>query len=277
MSSTTEAEILRLINAAEKVRPKIEGVLSSHTLLMQPHFRLTSRVKTLRRASHKLSEKRIESPEASATDIEDLLGLRIVTLFNVSLLESIGIILDIIQHKGSNDSSVFSYPFAKDWYKFILYTARPDNDPLSIKVHFDNWLIERGCALEYLKFTLPTMYSSLHLITACPVNVERIDGPNCDIMLPVEIQFRTAMEDAWGQISHTTFYIRREDNKHLNALKQILDGCALYADLIKVDSDQGRIALAETNEGPKSASQPYFGGLRNVPADIATAFTVALS
>jgi hypothetical protein len=58
--------------------------------------------------------------------------------------------------------------------------------------------------------------------------------------LPVEIQVRTAFEDAWGEIDHKLRYREKRLGKktdkgldHLNALKALVDGVSQYADIIK--------------------------------------------
>src|SRR5262249_20369709 len=171
-------------------------------------------------------------------------------------------------------------PFEHDCHKLILYSARPENDPLSVKRELERWMEKRAFATSnYKADTLETLYSSIHLITACTISVERIDGAH-PLRIPVEIQFRTEMEDVWGQLSRLTGYpfqdAKPSIRKHLNVLKQLTDGCALYADLIKGEADLAIVGLEETTESPKSAGDQSLAGLKSIPADISEDFNAAL-
>ena len=276
-SPETENEIRALLLAAEKLRPSLEAAILAHPLFNKSHFRVTSRIKTLQRAFDKFNRLRINKPDTSPRDIHDLIGIRIITPFNAAIIEALNAVLDIIQHTGVVGGIS---PFEKGNYRSILYTARPDNDPLSLKHSIDHWIKSRNIdPSKHNIFTPDTLYSSEHLIAHCVVSLEHAVGPNTEITIPIEIQFRTIMEDFWSQLSHLTSYSipssSTSTSKHLNVLKQMVDGCALYADIIRVDSDTAIEAVRELRETPQSAGDAYLSS-REIPRDIVVAFNAAL-
>ncbi|RYX98289.1 MAG: hypothetical protein EON84_04805 [Bradyrhizobiaceae bacterium] len=278
IDTETEMQLLKLIAAAEKLRPELERRLLAHSLFSQPHFRLSCRIKSLARAYEKLAKLKLENPEARPLDVHDIIGLRVVTLFNSSLLEALDVVADTIAHVGQVGALS---PFIKDRMKIWLYTARPENDPQSIRRNLDQWREQRKLAPSCLDSRTPeTLYSSVHVIGACQIDVEGADRSVEQLDLPIEIQLRTAMEDVWGQLSHVTAYPRQATNPstlaHLNALKQLIDGCALYADLIKTESDLQLLGLREAREAPKSVGDLSLRMMTDVPQDIIDAFDDAL-
>ena len=239
IDTETEIQLLKLIAAAEKLRPELERKLLAHPFsFSQPHFRLSCRIKSLARAYEKLTALKLDDPKARPLDVHDIIGLRVVTLFNSSLLEALDVVADTIAHVGRIGALS---PFIKGQMKIWLYSARPENDPQSIRRDIDQWRKQRKLAPSCFESQTPeTLYSSVHVIGACRIDVEGADGSVKQLDLPIEIQLRTAMEDVWGQLSHVTAYPSQATNRstlaHLNALKQLIDGCALYADLIKTAS-----------------------------------------
>jgi ppGpp synthetase/RelA/SpoT-type nucleotidyltranferase len=273
----TENEIRALLHGAEKLRPRLEAAILAHPLFNKSYFRVTSRIKTLQRAFDKFNRLRITKPDASPQDIHDLIGIRVITPFNATVIEALDAVFDIIHHTGVVGGIS---PFKKGDYRSILYTARPDNDPLSLKHSVDHWIQSRGIdPSRHDSFTPDTLYSSEHLIAYIIVPIEQSNGPDVEVMIPVEIQFRTIMEDFWSQLSHITSYSipssSTSTGKHLNALKQLIDGCALYADIIRVDSDAAIEAVRELRETPQSAGDAYLSS-REIPRDIVVAFNAAL-
>ncbi|PDT50848.1 MULTISPECIES: hypothetical protein [Sinorhizobium] len=277
--SDAELEILKLLHAAEGQRTKIEGALSQIPLFAQPHFRLSSRVKSPKRAYDKLSRIRLEFPNKSALDIPDLIGFRIVTLFTSSVIEALDNILDAIEHKNAFNGNS---PFKKAEPNLILYTARPESDPLSFKSVLESWAQSRNLTASSCKtYGLETLYSSVHLLASCEVDIENFDGTKQRSAIPVEIQVRTAMEDVWGQISHLTSYSNSDRKpsvgKHLNALKQLIDGCSLYAENIKGEAELVALIGKDAREGPRARGDSGLSKLEGLPRDVTEAFETAVS
>jgi ppGpp synthetase/RelA/SpoT-type nucleotidyltranferase len=193
MATEAEFELLLLLNAAQTIRPRIEAGLFSHAAFAEPIYRINSRIKTPRRAFDKLSRLRIERPAAVVSDVNDLMGFRIVTLFSTSVIYALEIVLDAIDHKGQFAQNSL---FIEGERKIVIYSARPDTDTMSIKRNVKQWLESRqGDKIFYEDYTSETLYSSIHVIAACLVQIESTDGLRKEVSCPVEIQIRTAMED----------------------------------------------------------------------------------
>jgi ppGpp synthetase/RelA/SpoT-type nucleotidyltranferase len=270
MSSEPEIELRALLSAAEGLRPSVERTFLVHPIFLQSHVRLTSRIKSISRAAAKLAQIRIEKQAAAPADVPDLMGLRIVALYNSSLVEALDAVLDSIGREHS--------PFDRDHVKMLTYTARPDTDPLSLKHSVEEWAQTRG--ITHASEPTPTLYSSVHVNAVCPVTIEMVDGTRQSRLLQVEVQVRTAMEDVWSQLSHVVAYTRHPANPtilgHLNALKQVFDGCALYVDLIKNEADATIQNLKEGSDSPKSAGDQPLRQIKGIPSDIISAFDAAV-
>lgn len=270
MSSEPEIELRALLTAAEVLRPSAERTFLAHPIFLQSHVRLTSRIKSISRAAAKLAQIRIEKQTAAPADVPDLMGLRIVSLYNSSLVEVLDAVVDSIRREHS--------PFDRNHMRMLTYTARPETDPLSLKHSVEEWAQAHG--ITHASEPTPTLYSSVHINAVCPVTIEMVDGTKQSRLLQVEVQVRTAMEDVWSQLSHVAAYTRHPANPtilgHLNALKQLFDGCALYVDLIKNESDTTIQGLKEGSDSPKSAGDQPLRQIKGIPNEIISAFDAAV-
>ena len=77
------------------------------------------------------------------------------------------------------------------------------------------------------------MYSSVHLVAQCDVEIEDESRPNSTkkSRLNVEFQIRSVFEEAWGQISQKVWYSQARGvphseiwHNHVNSLKVFVDG-----------------------------------------------------
>lgn len=279
MDHNTDAEnMLRAaLLALNKIRSHIETTLYAHPLLSQDQFNIYSRIKTLRRAYDKFSRTKSQNPNASVFDIHDLLGFRVVCLFSANIVDALESLVDIIERKGPIAEIS---PFVQDKYSIVVYSARPDNDPLSIKHSVITWIGERGITERYEAYTPETLYSSIHIIPRVKIKIEYADRDPEDALVPIEIQVRGYLENFWGQVSHIASYSNRSANigarNHLNALKQIVDGCTLYADLIRVDNTVAREIAKDLAENPSSVGDSFFNDRINLPGSLIDAYNAAL-
>jgi hypothetical protein len=78
----------------------------------------------------------------------------------------------------------------------------------------------------------------------------------------VEIQIRSAFEDAWGEIDHHIDYRERRGktdiprNKHLNVLKGMVDALISYVDIIKKQSEESKEQQAPVTRTSRSVNTP---------------------
>lgn len=205
--------------------------------------RLKSEEKLLEKKNKKIIEK---NKNYKLTDITDVIGLRFITLFRIEMALIFDKIIDIIAHKSDLKPNFFRKDLIKE---IIVYHTSPhDKIPDMIK----EIVRQKGIPIEVQTITVDREYSSIHIVVYYDGEVKEATNGANKYYLPVEIQIRTAFEDAWGEIDHKYKYKlnaisdnginingRRADSikRHLVVLKKFSDACAEYADAIFTDAN----------------------------------------
>jgi ppGpp synthetase/RelA/SpoT-type nucleotidyltranferase len=197
----------------------------------------------VRRMRSSQSAQGTTQSDCQPTDLGDISGFRIVTLFQSEMVDVLSKVLDLIATKSEKESigSFISNPVEA----IEIRSSRPPEDPLSIRNLVHELLISRS--LEgFITDTAQEVYSSLHMLVKARVGSEEAI---------VEIQIRSVFEDAWSEVNHklrygptkaaVKFHVETGErmersgrevwHPHLDALKSLSDGCAQYADLIHRD------------------------------------------
>jgi ppGpp synthetase/RelA/SpoT-type nucleotidyltranferase len=175
--------------------------------------------------------------------LRDIVGLRIVTLYRLDALDIIPRLTEFMKSESGKPDSIFLSP---DIEEIKIFSTNPKGDaqalPQRLRSLFDSLGYGDKAEIE----GTPSNYTSIHMVTWCR-------GRYSDSYqnVPVEIQIRTALEDAWGEIDHKLKYkppsqklsVRDETIlqaclAHLNVMKSFIDGAAQYADQIRVQADQ---------------------------------------
>lgn len=191
----------------------------------------------------KRARKREKKPEYEITDITDVIGIRLVTLFKGDMYSVYEYLLDLLSTK-SNDSLLDQSPPEE----IIVYKGTSALDDLSneikriTKKHFKSATIQ----VENSQ----AGYSSIHVICRHSQWTEK-KGTDLRIKIPIEIQIRTVFEDAWGEIDHRYGYVVREGKDagdpiinsvhikaHLKVLKDFADACMDYAECIRKEATE---------------------------------------
>jgi ppGpp synthetase/RelA/SpoT-type nucleotidyltranferase len=226
-------------------------------------YAVNSRVKQDYRIIQKVEEARSRGEvNFMPSDLTDVCGFRIITLFENGIMDALAYVVTLIH------SSESISPFVNNSIsKIRLYTSRPQEDPLSIETKLTEFVNQHD--LPYEPFTTTDLYSSVHIITQCQVQMDsESDGATkTPVPVNVEIQIRSVFEEAWSQISQQVRYsyargARTAENwqNHLLALKTLVDGCTHYAQLIKNHYDQ---AVKELS-GEKATDR----AIEDSPADL---------
>lgn len=247
----------RILYAAEKALRKVLPDVETSSVKASS-YTIKGRTKTKKDIYDKVIRKREGTdgkppkPAYEPEDVTDAAGLRVVTLFQPDMIEVVSHLLKMISH----DENVAHSPFHRgDLREVLIFTNRPDKDPLSIAGVVHQTVISAGfgnvCKPPEAS---ESGYSSVHLIVTADVEVEGADNKTRVRPFPLEIQVRTVFEDAWGEIDHKLRYTpirgkapgRMETwGPHLNALKLFVDGCTQYADVIKRQAiDDASVELA---------------------------------
>lgn len=246
-------EVVEALRGADNLRERLLTTLQTGTpAVADLAYAVKVRIKEDYKVIDKIKDRRAgrppdvePQPGYCITEVTDLVGLRIVTLYRLDVLEVIGTLLDTI----SADTSS-SAPFVPDSVSEVkIYSTNPLGDVQELPQKLMALFGERGLGGVAKVEEKPSNYSSIHILARGRGKYR--DGYRD---LPIEIQVRTALEDVWGQIEHSLKYKRkklvgvgkaspesaqlRTTLSHLGALKTMIDGIAQYGDQIKVQIDQ---------------------------------------
>ncbi len=243
-----------------------------------------------------MQRKKQNDPQYSPATLTDASGIRLVTLFQSDLPETLNKFIGLIDtvEPGSDGG------FEDDPIDHVLiYSSRRENDPLSIEKEAIKVLEGRGLKDKLRPpDTRPSSYSSIHLILNVWANFNK-----SIVRSKVELQLRSVFEDAWGEINHLLDYAPKKEalgivastngvvpentvpevwSQHLNALKALADGCAQYADVIRrqyllaQDGDAG-IEVAQRNPQPADSTDETAAMFSNCSNLVRDAVNTALN
>lgn len=203
------------------------------------------RVKDPNSLGRKLLLKRdIRDSEYGVRDVTDVVGLRIVALNRAQIPEIVASLVDLLFPP--TGLSIVPSPFSGDGIEEckIYHTSEPLDFALSQthSILMNSRL--RGEAAVELAPSRETdkPYSSIHIIVRG--REASSDGALAGWSVPVEIQVRTVLEDAWSEIDHKWRYGSQKQRSpeleprnlfffhHLVTLKKFVDSSIDYIDLI---------------------------------------------
>ncbi|RYG85560.1 MAG: hypothetical protein EON59_11940, partial [Alphaproteobacteria bacterium] len=228
----------------------------------------------------KVGKKRKETPGYDVGTLRDIIGLRVVTLYRMDALRIIPLLIEAI------DSSPDAGPFKRGSLEEIrVYSTNPHGDAQGLSGKLERLFKDQGYADRVEFVQTPSNYTSIHMVAWGWGKYQ-----DQYRKLPIEIQIRTAFEDAWGEIEHGLKYKRKASPSvspeldrlassfaHLNVLKSLVDGVAQYADQIKIqlremEVERTRSAYTRSAEEPLVRLAP----LRDLPPEIKQAVQLAV-
>lgn len=232
----------QMVETATILGPEIDRALENRTDLKGLSYQTKYRVKTAARIIEKVNRKLAAGANAyTPQDVTDVCGFRIVTYYQSGVAEVIRHLLALVCHEGSTPHA----PFVKEALPEVtIYTTRHKKDPLSIVTSVQEVL--KGSKLPIMPTiqNKETGYSSVHVVIQCETALKELEiGKIC-----VEFQVRSAFEEVWGEVDHKLRYGTHRGavdtinwDKHLNALKTLVDGCVQYLELIKQQADREQL------------------------------------
>jgi len=189
----------------------------------------------------KVQRKRLTDPTYDVARLRDIVGLRIVTLYRLDALDIIPRLVDFMKGDTGKADALF---VSSEIEEIKIYSTNPMGDAQALPQRLVSLFDSLGYKAEIEN--VPSNYTSIHMVTWC-----RGTYRDAYHKVPIEIQIRTALEDAWGEIDHKLKYkpatqklsvrdesILQECLAHLNVMKSFIDGAAQYADQIRVQADQ---------------------------------------
>jgi ppGpp synthetase/RelA/SpoT-type nucleotidyltranferase len=253
-----ELEVLHALAGADEVKRQLLFALAmGHPSLESQVYLLKCRVKSHDSFLNKVIEKREEDAGYLVSDVTDVVGLRILTLYQSELPLVVREFLRFMEWAQKEPISLFFGAQLSDAIKeIIIYRSASGS-----KYVFDSVLRELseksfhpkaqdavrspvtnvGAAIEIAE--KESSYSSIHIVVWC-----NGISPSDRFKIPMEVQFRTSLEDMWGEVDHRLKYkLRQADSgrklitestqykntvSFLKPLKTSLDACSATADQI---------------------------------------------
>lgn len=235
-----ELDATAILRGAEEVKRRLYVEMTAgNPSISDLSYAIKIRIKEDYKIIDKILKKR-KTKKYNASDIRDVIGLRVVTLYRLDSIEIMPILFDKIRIGMNNSDSVFS---TKGVEEIIIYSTNPTGDaqdlPGRIKAICQAFDFGDRTKIEQT----PQNYTSIHIVIWCR-GVYR----NSYKEIPVEIQIRTAFEDVWGEIDHSLKYKKSDkateasaniemSSSHLNVMKTFVDALAQYGDQIKIQSE----------------------------------------
>lgn len=244
MSEEEDAAAFFVNLAADRAAPELFSALNKAKVGSEA-YAFKMRVKEEQGLLEKTTRKQLEKPGYKLSDITDVIGLRVVTLFRSEMPLVVDRILAMVLEAESD-----SFFVKNSLIEVIVYSSQ--------NVAFDGIVQEVASIVEKRSIDnsifrceeSDTGYSSIHLVARIDRSLEwpggKVQEGFDDYRIPIEIQIRTVFEDAWGEIDHKFYKIRRikqssnpfteeKFGKHLRTLKRFADACGEYADAIESD------------------------------------------
>lgn len=213
-----QVEIAKRLVGAEEVRERIDSLLAHRTFdKSSVIYQKKSRVKTAQSIYEKIQDRRITRPERGygLGDIGDVIGFRLITLYDDSLYDLFKELMAVIEQGISIANPIFKKVSAADGALSLPHTF---NDCCVFAQHGGETnpymmclaAIQKGFGLKddalVRREIRENGYSSIHI---------QLDGilyrGGHKQPIPVEFQLRTALEDTWAEISHELEYKKRYD------------------------------------------------------------------
>ena len=257
-SKDIEKECFNALAGASEVKSRIlSGLAMGNPSIESKAHLIKCRVKSHVSLMTKVLDRRKKNPSYKASDVTDIVGLRLLSLFRMDLPELTDLFLSFVENGQKKEMSLFVGDTFKDAIsEIIVYKSDVSSNQTVNRIL--EYFRERNLAIETLEenqsandsradvkvIQKKNQYSSIHIIVRCRNCIR--DDPNDAIAM--EVQIRTPLEDVWGEIDHGLFYKntmvehqndseeaenwRRDVRERLDYLKQKLDICNHEADSI---------------------------------------------
>lgn len=262
-------ELLKAANYAEdwlQMVFKASGALN-------PPIAIKSRVKDEGSIQNKIRRKKTTKPRYSIENVTDILGFRIITLFNKDAINIVEELIRIISEGGPLS--------ACELIELIQYRAQgqlvaqtdgsPPADPIESRLREMNSILTLGIEP---RFETRPYYSSIHLILKCPV-----DNNGSRIWVPAEIQIRSVFEDAYLEIDHGLFFEVDRDNgfseaernrvkQEIRLLRSMLDNASDLAEMIRDRRNEAPVEPGANVKQNLDDSEWIKGLLEQIPSNV---------
>jgi ppGpp synthetase/RelA/SpoT-type nucleotidyltranferase len=239
---TLALEALEALWGADVARRRLLAGLSMGTPSIEhTTYLIKTRVKDHNSIVEKVIDRRQKNPAYRVGDITDIIGIRILTLYRSDLPEMLQRFLRLVDGGCREPFKLFAGESAKEAVSELIIYGYPPKGQLCEQLV--SQLKPFNLALDGKRIKTESKdsdYSSIHLLirARAPIGEARLS-------IPVEVQIRTVLEDAWGEVEHALMYKlkntdaeRRKElleiaRNQLRTWKGALDNCGDQADTIR--------------------------------------------
>lgn len=283
-------EVVEALRGADNLRDRLLMALQTGTpAVADLAYAVKARVKEDHKVIEKIKDRRSggkngePQPSYGVSDVTDLVGLRIVTLYRLDVIDVIEALLRAIDQDQSSAAAFVAGSISE----VVIYSTNPTGDVQDLPNRVMRLFEDYGLGGPICRIAeKPSNYSSIHILVRGRGKYR--DGYR---ELPVELQVRTALEDVWGQIEHSLKYKRKrlvsEESplnarltttlNHLGALKTMIDGIAQYGDQIKLQIDELEPELRYTASRHAEDSSARLAKIRDLPAQLGAEIADAIA
>jgi ppGpp synthetase/RelA/SpoT-type nucleotidyltranferase len=227
-----DAALKRLVAGLSMGSPSIEHATYHVKARIKEHGRLVDKV---------FDKRKDGKPKYCAGDATDIIGLRILTLYRSDLPAMVQRFLKFVEQARNEPLDLFPGATVRDAVEEVIVYGYPKDRQLCQEIiaqleQYDLKLDDQ----RYKHESRPNGYSSIHILLRMQVTVGETP-----YRIPLEVQIRSILEDAWGQVEHELIYKSRINpnaskdprlqnvKKNLRAWKDFLDTSGDMADNIK--------------------------------------------
>jgi ppGpp synthetase/RelA/SpoT-type nucleotidyltranferase/tetratricopeptide (TPR) repeat protein len=289
MGTDSELEVacLNVLAGASEVRTRVlSGLMLGHPSIDKIAYLTKCRVKEHESLVKKVLDRRDNGkPEYLPTDVRDIVGLRLLTLYRRDLPKLVSQFLSFVEAGLREDFSLFAGDELNNAIEeVIIYTTASEGDQVD-SLLIDQFISrgipaapEKGSddetqGLRVKILRKDSQYSSIHIVLWCR---NLISGQQKH-RIPMEVQIRTSLEDVWGEIDHGLSYKNESiendgpgrahiesAKEQLKTLKKQLDACGASADTIAKQMEFATPAILRTTANV-SAPSVNMGTLIKLP------------
>jgi ppGpp synthetase/RelA/SpoT-type nucleotidyltranferase len=245
---------LTALSGADYVRDKLLSTLTMGAFdFSRRVYAIKCRVKSKSKLIEKVRKRREKKPY-EASQVTDIVGLRLICLFSMDLPKTVSDFLDYIAFMQDPRLGLFRGDKLEEAITEAIVYASP-SDPVVYRSIYEALAgrlqkgADGGVNCEMVPPSEEFPYSSIHLI--CMTNSFYSDSPR---QIPIEVQIRTAFEDVWSEIDHPRRYkgpdfatmfandprlggLADGIGRRLKDLKVQLESCSSSAEQIRKDFD----------------------------------------
>jgi ppGpp synthetase/RelA/SpoT-type nucleotidyltranferase/tetratricopeptide (TPR) repeat protein len=226
MANIIELHALRTVELAQNARSILEKFFAG--LSDFPVYWMQSRIKSVDRiVQNVFSNRRNGMPGYGVDDVRDVCAFRFSPIFNRDIISLVKRLLDFV-----SDKKLPHTPLRRGrGIELKVYTSSVAGTPFALAEEVK--IVAQNAELldEFSIVTKGSGPSTVHLLVYCSLP----QRGGTEVLVPVEIQFRNALDAIWSEIDHRLRYrgTRGTDiASYLSVLQAQFDACNTYTQLI---------------------------------------------